>query len=42
MEQSESPHLATLEKAAAALRVDIAQLAELYDDYPASVPGDAP
>jgi DNA-binding XRE family transcriptional regulator len=41
MEQSESPHRATLEKAAAALEIDPAQLVELYDDYPASVPGGA-
>jgi len=37
MEQSENPHLATLEKAAAALEIDIAQLVELYDDYPVSI-----
>jgi len=42
MEQSENPHLATLEKAAVALGIDCAQLVELYDNYPASVPGDAP
>ena len=41
MEQSENPHLATLEKAAAALEIDCAQLAELYDDYPVSTPEDA-
>jgi len=40
MEKSERPHKTTLEKAAAALGIDFAQLAELYDDYPASVPGD--
>ena len=40
MEQSANPHLSTLEKAAAALQIDLAQLAELYDEYPASVPGD--
>lgn len=38
MEKSESPHFATLEKAAAALEIDLAQLVELYDDYPVSVP----
>ena len=40
MEQSENPHLATLEKAATALEIDPAQLVELYDEYPASAPGD--
>ena len=38
MEQSENPHLATLEKGAAALGIDRAQLVELYEDYPVSVP----
>ena len=38
MEQSENPHFPTLEKAAAALQVDLAQLVELYDDYPVSEP----
>ena len=40
MERSEHPQKSTLEKAATALGIDFAQLAEMYDDYPASVPGD--
>jgi hypothetical protein len=38
MKKSERPHKSTLEKAVAALKIDFAQLAELYDEYPASVP----
>jgi DNA-binding XRE family transcriptional regulator len=38
MEQSEKPHRATLEKAAAAFGIDAAQLIELYDDEPVQTP----
>lgn len=38
MEQSENPHLATLEKAAQAFGISPQQLIELYNDEPVSVP----
>lgn len=38
MEQSEKPHRATLERAATAFGIEFAQLIELYDDEPATIP----
>lgn len=38
MEQSEKPHRATLEKAAAAFGIEFSQLIELYDDEPVTTP----
>jgi DNA-binding XRE family transcriptional regulator len=38
MEKSEKPHRSTLEKAATAFGIEVAQLIELYDDEPIQTP----